>query len=103
MRSSSRSSFFSGSGSHSARTKFDFASATNCLCKIEPVVDNLGNLKPNIHLILGMHSAVPLLLPENHPTRIKDGSLKTLFFYGGESRLSCCPNCSRAASSAFGS
>src|SRR5882762_3594508 len=103
MRSSSRSSFFSGSGSHSARPKFDFTSATNGSCKIEPVVDNLGNLKPNIHLILRMHAAVALLLPENHRTRIKDGPLETPFSYGGESKLSCCPNCSRAFSSAFGS
>jgi len=56
--------------------RFDFAGATNCSCKIEHVVDILGNLKPNIHLILGMHAAVALLLPENHPTRIKNGPLK---------------------------
>jgi hypothetical protein len=31
--------------------KLDFGGATICSCKIEPVVDNLGTLKPNIHLI----------------------------------------------------
>ena len=40
--------------------RFDFAGATNCSCKIDPVVHNLGNLKPNIHLVFVMRGAVAL-------------------------------------------